>query len=152
MIYNHEQKHKKPRKTAMSGTLQIAVSGLNDASARIANAAANIVNASSTSSLPRNSGESYSGFVPQDVITLSQSDGTNNLGVQSQRVARDPAYSPVYDPANAQANDQGLVAAPNVDLANEAINLLQASVSYQANAAVISIALKTDKALLDIKT
>ena len=136
----------------MSGTLQIAVSGLNDASARIANAAANIVNASSTSSLPRNSGESYSGFVPQDVITLSQSDGTNNLGVQSQRVARDPAYSPVYDPANAQANDQGLVAAPNVDLANEAINLLQASVSYQANAAVISIALKTDKALLDIKT
>lgn len=136
----------------MSGALQIAVSGLNDASARIANVTANIVNASSTSSLPKKSGESYSGFVPQDVITLSQSDGDNNLGVQSQRVARDPASAPAYDPANAQANDQGLVVAPNIDLANEAINLLQASVSYQANAAVISIALKTDKALLDIKT
>jgi len=136
----------------MSGTLQIAVSGLNDAKARIANATANIVNASSTSSLPKNPAETYTGFVPQDVITLTQSDGNNNLGVQSQNVARDPAYTQSYDPANAQANDKGLVAAPNVDLANEAINLLQASVSYQANAAVISIALKTDKALLDIKT
>jgi|ERR1700722_2294953 len=54
----------------MSGILNIAVSGLNAAAARVANAASNIVNASSTN------------FTPQDIVSISNAAG----GVTTQTV------------------------------------------------------------------
>ncbi len=136
----------------MSGILGISVTGLNAVAARIANAAENIVNASSTSSLPKNAGDAYTGYAPKDVISLSDSVAGNNLGVHTQSIARTPAYNATYDPNSAQANAQGLVATPNVDLAGEIVSSITAKVDYAANAAVIKIANKTEKALLDIKT
>lgn len=136
----------------MSSILSIAISGLNDAKTRIANAASNIVNASSTSSLPKNQGDAFTGFVPQDIVTLSNSVGGNNLGVSSSLQPRDPAYSPAYDPNSPQANAQGLVATPNVDLNAELVSSSVAKVEYGANAAIIKVANELEKALLDIKT
>jgi flagellar basal-body rod protein FlgC len=132
----------------MPNILSIAISGLNDAVTRVANAASNIVNASSTAPLPQNSA-GYTGFVPQDVVTLSNSVGNNNLGVSDTTVPRTPAYVTVPDPTSPQANAQGLVAAPNVDLNAELIASKVASVTYGANADVIKVYDKMQKSLLD---
>jgi flagellar basal-body rod protein FlgC len=136
----------------MSSVTNIAVSGLNDATRRVANAASNIVNASSTAPLPKNASDPYTGFVPQDVVTVSESTAGNNLGVTTTTVPRTTPYVTAYEPNAAQANAEGLVAAPNVDIAAELVSANVSSVNYGANAAVIKIAEKTQKALLDIKT
>jgi flagellar basal-body rod protein FlgC len=131
---------------SMTSVLNIAISGLNAAVSRVANAASNIVNASSTATFPKNA-SSYTGFTPQDVISLSDQA---NLGVTTTAVPRTPAYVPVSDPLSPQANSDGLVASPNVDLAGEIISSNVASVNYGANAAVIKIANKMEKSLLDV--
>jgi flagellar basal-body rod protein FlgC len=132
----------------MSNILNIAVSGLNDAITRIANAASNIVNASSTAPLP-SPGQAYTGYVPQDVVSISQAAGGANLGVTDTTEARNPAYTPAYAPNSPNANASGLVATPNVDLNAELIASKEASVIYGANADVIKVANETEKSLLD---
>ncbi len=133
----------------MSSAANIALTGLNDAAQRVANATSNIVNASSIAPLPQIA-SNYSGYVPQDTVTLSQTSGGNSLGVTTSSAPRSPAYNVAYDPSASQANAQGLVAQPNVDLASEAINLNAAQVNYGADAAVIRTVDQTQKALLDI--
>lgn len=128
----------------MNSILSIAVSGLNDAAARIANAASNIVNASSTSPLP-SSGGTYSGFEPQDIVSISNGIG----GVTPAAVPRNPAYVTATDPSSPNANAQGAVAEPNVDLNAELISSKEAQVSYGADATVIKIDEKMQKSLLD---
>jgi flagellar basal-body rod protein FlgC len=141
-----------PEEKPMNSAFNIAVSGLNDAVTRIANAASNIVNASSTGRLPDNAGQNYSGFQPQDIVTLSQNANGQGLGVTSTSTPRNPGYVVTSDPTSALANAQGLVGAPNVDLASELVTANVAKTNYTANAAVIRIQEKTEKALLDIKT
>ena len=46
-------------------------------------------------------------------------------------------YSLSYDPDALGANSEGLVAVPNVDLAQEAVNLIETKALFKANAAVI---------------
>ena len=133
----------------MPGILDIAVSGLNNAVLRVANAASNIVNASSTSKLPSTPSDPYTGFQPQDVVTLSSSTGGNNLGVTSALTPRSPAYVAEPNPNSADANAQGLVAAPNVDLNAELISSKEAEISYAADAKIISVTQKMQKSLLD---
>lgn len=111
---------RKPKESAMSSILNISVTGLNDAKARVANVASNIVNAVSTN------------FHPKDVVTTSQSTGDQNLGVTSSLVNRPDGES--------------------VDLASEIVDLKIAEHNYGANAIVIKIAQRLEKALLDIKT
>jgi flagellar basal-body rod protein FlgC len=135
----------------MSSVSNIVISGLNDSTVRVANAVSNIVNASSISPLPQNA-DNYSGFVPQDVVTLSDAGATNNLGVTTTTTPRTPAYITAYDPNSPQANAQGLAAAPNVDVSTELVNANVAQVSYSADAAVLKIEQKNEKALLDIVT
>jgi flagellar hook protein FlgE len=87
----------------MSSILNIAVSGLTDASKRIANATSNIVNAQSTN------------FQPQDVITLSNSVAGNNLGVSTTFV---PApFNPPLAPTPAPVPSLAPVATSQVDIA-----------------------------------
>ncbi len=133
----------------MTNQLSIAVTGLMDASLRLSTAAKNIANAQSSGRLPSVAGEKATSYTPQDVVTLSNSTGNNNLGVRSTTVDRDPSYEPAYDPSSPNANDQGLVATPTVDIASEIVKSIMASEAYKANAAVIKAALENDKKLMD---
>ena len=128
----------------MQSILSIAVSGLNNAVARIANAASNIVNASSTSPLP-SAGQNYTGFNPQDVVSISNPNG----GVSSALAPRNPAYVTTSNPGSPNANAQGLVAAPNVDLNSELIASKEAEVSYSADAKLIKVSQQMEQSLLD---
>lgn len=133
----------------MHETLKIAVSGLSDAIARLVNLASNVVNVSSTARLPQKTEDSYSGYIPHDVVTISSSVADHNLGVQTQLKPREPAYVPAPDPHSPNANSEGLVAVPNVDLATEFVNAKMAEIAYKANAAVIRAEQKNGKELLD---
>ena len=129
----------------MSSILNTALSGLNDAVTRLANATSNIVNASSTSKLPASPNDPYTGFTPQDVISLSDGVG----GVTSGLQPRNPAFVAVPDATSKNADAQGLVATPNVDLNSELIGSKEAQVSYGANAKLIKVAEEMEKTLLD---
>lgn len=133
----------------MSSVFSIAISGMNAATARFANAVSNIVNVSSTGKLPASPTEKATSYMPTDVVTLSNSVGDNNLGVRTQTVSRDPAYRAAYAPRNPDANANGLIAEPNVDLASEIVDTMMASLSYKASVKVIVAEKRNEDALLD---
>jgi flagellar basal-body rod protein FlgC len=63
--------------------------------------------------------------------------------VEIVSVAEDTdAYKLVYDPENADANQDGYILYPNIDTASEIMDMMSASSSYQANVTVIN-AIKT---------
>jgi len=79
------------------------------------------------------------------VVSLSNAAG----GVSSTLRPRNPAFTPAPDPTSPDANADGLVAEPNVDLNAELIASKEAEVSYGADAAVIKTYNKMQKSLLD---
>jgi flagellar basal-body rod protein FlgC len=82
-------------------------------------------------------------------VTLSSYGGSNGEGVTSALQPRNPAYTVASDPTSPDANEDGLVAAPNVDLNAELIASKEAQVSYGANAKVIKITEEMQQSLLD---
>ncbi len=136
----------------MSSVFSTAISGMNAAVAQMLNAATNIVNASSTGKLPAAENEKATSFAPQDVVIASNNEGDHHLGVTATRVPREPSYYPMYDPQAPDANEQGLVAAPNVDIASEILDVMTAKIAYEASAKVIAAEKKTQETLLDTLT
>ena len=60
------------------------------------------------------------------------------FGVRVKEVVFDRSpFREVYDPSHPDANEEGIVLYPNVNLAVEMINLLSAQRAYEANIAVI---------------
>jgi flagellar basal-body rod protein FlgC len=73
-------------------------------------------------------------------------------GVQINAIALGSANGQIqYDPTNPIANAQGQVEYPAVDLGAEMTDLVQAQVSYQANAKVMADAKTAYEAILNIK-
>ena len=67
-------------------------------------------------------------------------------GVQVTGIVQDTTPpKQVYQPGNPQANANGLVAYPNVDLTTEMVDMMAASRAYQANASMV----QTTKTLVD---
>jgi flagellar basal-body rod protein FlgC len=82
-------------------------------------------------------------------LALVQTESAGG-GVQTSVSKVTPSTTAVYDPQASFANADGLVAAPNVDLAQEFVGQLLASCSFAANAAVLKADDRNNKALLDI--
>lgn len=143
--------------------LSIATSGLSAASLRVNVAASNIANVSTTGPLPASDGSSTpagpgvaptfpAAYVPLRVDQVSQSSGATAGGTVATVSTVSPSYTAQSDPSAPFANADGLVAAPNVDLANEFAQMATAKYSFIANAKVIQAYAETTDALLDIKT
>ncbi len=65
--------------------------------------------------------------------------GTAN-GVMAERIARDPSPPDLrHEPDHPDANEDGYVAYPNVDLVHEMTDLLMANRTYQANASAFDV-------------
>jgi flagellar basal-body rod protein FlgC len=136
----------------MDSAMAIAASGMAAASASIAVSASNIVNAESTGPVPPTSPSlpvpQTAGSVYQPVSAmLTASPGG---GVQATTSITLPSYTLAYDPSAPFANLQGMVAAPNVDLASQAVDQISASTAFQANLAVFKVAERNFKSLLDM--
>lgn len=129
-------------------------------------AASNIANVQTTGPLPASGGSSQAApasspgiaptfpaaYVPLRVDQVSQSSGSNPGGTTATVSTVSPSYTAQFDPSAPYANGDGLVAAPNVDIANEFAQLAAAKYSFIANAKVIQAYAETEKSLLDITT
>lgn len=62
-------------------------------------------------------------------------------GVRVLRVAEDQTpFKRIYDPSNPEADKEGYVSMPNVDVTAEMINMISASRSYEANISALNAA------------
>ena len=146
-------------------TLSIATSGLSAASLRLNVTASNIANLRTTGPLPATGGLGTSGgtgtssnnstfpaaYVPLRVNQVDQSSGSTPGGTVATVSTVSPSFVAQFDPSAPFANQGGLVAAPNIDLASQFIQLLTAKYDFAANAKVIQAYDDTTKSLLDIK-
>ena len=134
----------------MSSISAIAVSGLNAAARRLQVSASNVANSQTTGALPNADGTVPAGaptaYAPLALVQTATAGG----GVQTSVTTVTPSTTAVFDPQAPFANQDGLVAAPNVDLAQEFVGQLLASYSFAANAAVLRADDQNNKALLDI--
>lgn len=144
----------------------IATSGLSAASLRLNVAASNIANVRTTGPLPASSGSSASAgagrsstsssvsaaYVPLRVDQVDQSSGSTPCGTIATVSTVSPSFTAQSDPTAPFANLDGLVAAPNVDLASEFVQLATAKYSFIADAKVIQAYSETENSLLDIVT
>lgn len=86
------------------------------------------------------SAQSVSSGLPSfiaDKISSSIPLNKGESGVQAQIVTDDSEGSKVYDPTHPDADENGYVTYPNVDLVTEMTNMLSATRSYEANLAVV---------------
>lgn len=129
----------------MSG-FEIALSGLSAASKRVAVASNNLANQFSTSQ--RVNGDVVKApYQPQVVEQSSQAVG----GVDARITTDGRAPLKAFDPGNPDADDNGFVNFPNVDTAEELINMQVASYDFKANLKSIKVQDDMLQNLLDIK-
>lgn len=133
----------------MINAIQIALSGLNAASRKVDAAASNIANMTTSGALDPADGPAPCQAVTTAQSTVSGTDG-EALGVESRVVPTNRPFVPAYDPDSPFANADGLIGAPDVNLAEEAVNLQIASTTYKANLKTIQVASDMQDALLDM--
>jgi flagellar basal-body rod protein FlgC len=125
-----------------------AISGLNAASLRLQVVANNIANSRSDGPLPdaANVGNFPAAYT---ALRVNQTDVAGG-GTSATVTTISSATVPTFDPTAPYADNRGMVASPNVDLANEFVQLLAARLSYAANVAVIRADAQMSASLLNI--
>jgi len=115
---------------------KIAGSGLYAQRVRISVAATNIANADVTRTLQGGP------YVAKDVVLRAVPLSQKNpylQGVEVEAIVNSKRpFKMVYDPDNPDADKNGYVKYPNVDVVTEMVELLSASRAYEANLAVVS--------------
>lgn len=124
----------------MTDAIRIAASGLQAAGLRTAKVVSNIANMRSEGRR-----EPYDGYRPQSVAQATAPDG----GVKARLVSSESGLRPVYSPDSPFADGQGLVGAPDVDLASEMVDLVTARHSYDASLKVMEAAEEMQRLLVD---
>lgn len=142
-------------------SIQISGSGLSAQRMRLDIISNNIANAQTTHTA---AGGAYKRqdvvFTPQGGQSTIPSSITSHIqglsatptgGVQVASIITDQTPGQqVYDPTNPDANAQGYVTMPNVDLVTEMTNLLSATRSYEANLSVVEASKQMALKSLDI--
>lgn len=117
----------------MINAIGIALSGLTAASRKVEASASNIANLQTADYTP---------------VTSEQTALAGGQGVRSDFVPKSQPFTPSYDPDSPFASSEGYVNTPNVDLAEEAVNLTLAKTAYRASVAVIETEQDMTKELL----
>ncbi len=116
----------------MINPLSTSLSGMMAATKKLAVSASNLANAQSKGSLGKT--DPNRPYLAMTTVDTGVAGG----GVKTAVVLRTPAYVPSYDPDAAFADEDGMVAAPNVNVDEEIMTGLQAKQAYQANAVMLS--------------
>lgn len=112
--------------------VETTASALNAEKIRMDVVAQNIANAHTTRDVD---GHAYKRKV---VSFESVLDASGKAGVSITQVANDPTPGEtVYNPNHPDADKNGMVQMPNVNLANEMVDLMTSSHAYEANLSVI---------------
>jgi flagellar basal-body rod protein FlgC len=135
----------------MNSILSNAVSGMLAATRRLEVSAANVANVRSDGALPDAQGN-YSPDAPRAYTPLRVDQVDLATGGTRAVVSEvSPSYVATFNPSAPYANEDGMVASPNVDLADEMIQQLIASYTYAANARVVTSYNQMVKSLFDAK-
>lgn len=132
----------------MINAIQTALSGLVASTKRVEASASNIANIGTAGSLDDAGNAPYA---PISTVQQTQTDSQGNAtGVTAENLPRENAFVPAYDPDSPFANSEGFVGVPNVNLAEEAVNLKLAEATYKANIAVLETVNELSDELLSI--
>lgn len=94
-------------------------------------------------------GDSRSMF--DNILQNATREGTPGNGVRAVAIEADPEQGPlVYDPGHPDANAQGYVELPNVNIVSEMVDMITASRAYEANTTTINAAKSMVQKALDI--
>lgn len=114
----------------MFGTLDVAVSGLKASRKHMDVVTSNVVNAQTTDA---GKGEPYRRL---EAVFKASKEGIS--GVEVADIVADPSeFQKVLKPGHPQADAQGFVQMPNVNLPRELIQMNQATRAYEANASIL---------------
>jgi len=129
--------------------MSISATGLTAQRLRIDVIADNIANAETTRT-PR--GEPYRRKIPIFAEYLERARAGYKLrGVKVVRIEEDPSpFRLVYDPSHPDADQNGYVRMPNVNVLREMVDLISAQRAYEANVAAINATKSMVNAALDI--
>lgn len=155
---------------AMNSAINTALSGAMAATMRLNASASNVANLRTTGPLPAAgtggasgagaTGEASSSgrpYTPLQTVqtSLGQDNGQTGKGqtggVRASYQPLSQPFIPEYQPDSPDANDQGLVAAPNVDLLQETVQQKQGLQSYKANLATLKAADQTQREAINLK-
>ena len=118
-------------------------------SLRLVVSASNIANTSTTGPLPDANTSSGTGHPSAySPLRVDQIDVGGRTAATVTTVS--PNYVPMYDPSAPYADKSGMVAAPNIDLANEAVQQIIASYTFAANVTVMTIDSQMTSMLLNM--
>jgi len=132
----------------MINAIQIALSGLTAATKKTEAAASNIANLTTTGSLTDPENAPYNAVTTVQKATSDQNG--NGTGVQSKIIPANKPFVPTYEPGSPFADENGMVGAPNVDLAEEAVGLNIAKIAYKANLKIIEAASEMSESLINM--
>jgi flagellar basal-body rod protein FlgC len=129
----------------------IALSGMRAAEARLQASANNVANVRSEGAIPPEDGaqpaaEATPVYKPQRVESREAPGG----GV-STRIISESSFDRTYRPESTNADTDGMVAEPRVDLAQEAVNQISAAQQYAANIKVMQTATTMSQQMLSIR-
>jgi flagellar basal-body rod protein FlgC len=128
--------------SSLTAAISASASALNVERTRIEVAVSNIANAESTR------GADGQPYRRRDVVLASSPEDTfatalgqaSSVGVRVAGVVEDTApFKRRYDPSHPDADAEGFVAMPNVDVPNEMVDMLSATRAYQANLSAIGM-------------
>lgn len=123
--------------------MNISATGLSAQRFRIEVISTNIANSETTRT---ETGGPYRRKVPVFQEVLKTVNGNKeNGGVMVKKIYEDPSdFRIVYDPTHPDADEQGYVRLPNVNIVREMVDMINAQRAYEAN----SMAINTTKAMI----
>ena len=137
----------------------IGASGLAAAEARLNVSAQNVVNSqtdgptqlaqATSGATPASDPATPKVYAPQQLVQFAMPEQAGG-GVTTKVVPTPGAVHNAYDPSSSFADASGEVAAPNVDLAQETVNQIQALAQFKASVHIIQNGGDTLKATLNL--
>ena len=138
---------------SLSAALKASASALDAERARLEVAVSNIANSESTRGAD---GQPYRRrdvvLAPTTVETFDAALGrAGAVGVQVSSIVEDQtAFRKRYEPSHPDADAEGYVAVPNVDVPEEMVDMVGAARAYQANITAINVIRDTVQRSLDL--
>lgn len=139
--------------STLGNAVMASASALNAQRARLEVAVSNLANAESTQGpdgQPYRRREVVLAAAPINAFEAALGEA-GATGVEVVQVIEDPeAFRMRYEPSHPDAGADGFVAVPNVDVAEEMVDMLGAARAYQANLTAINVIRDTIQRSLDL--
>lgn len=120
----------------MFGTLDISVSGMRAQRVRMTTIAQNLQNINTT----RNAAGRTEAYRRHVAIFAQGADGPGTSGVRIADIVKDPGpLRRVKDPHHQDADADGYVNYPNVDMVTESVDAMEAARAFEANVSVFEL-------------